>query len=347
MEETTVVAVGMDVNGTTKMKVDTSEYEKFVSPWQNQHGEEFLASLKTFNTESMDTDGGEVEDKVHVKGGKLRRSFNASDLTQENGDVMTKLKVSNSMATIGHSSMVSGLNTSKLLPVSIDNDGERPLRTFRTMDDSRRLFDSTKDLPAMNEPSSCAIITDTALSGWKFICDSCNSQVFQSHYQDQPVLVKSFDVYRSLEEEETLIDFEFEVATLAKAKHHHIARALARSATINDAYRGVDNPSIVPFSTNSSTPPPLHTLFIVMEHVVTTGTLADALESGLLDSSDKYSFSRLLLFAKDLATAISYMHHDLNRKGMSKLPFTRFHTKLYHTHHHQYHCYHLSYISHT
>ena len=157
----------------------------------------------------MDTE--DDEDKVNVKGGMLRRSFQVCDLTEQQQGGATKLKGSNSMALIqqNSSSTVSNPNNTKLSHGSVVvGDSERPLRSFKTMDDSRRLFDSSKDIPSLNEAPACAIITDAALSGWKFVCDSCNSQVFQSYYQDQPVLVKSFDVYRSLEEEETLIDFE-------------------------------------------------------------------------------------------------------------------------------------------
>ena len=297
----------------TKAKVDTTEFDKFLSPWKNQNEEFFKTKIKTFNSVPEGGDG-----KNNVKGGQLRRSDQFCDLTEQGSDPMKSLKGSSSVALIRQSSETTstvGLNNSKLLHNSVADNSVQPPKSVEKMDDSRRLFDSTKDIPSLIEPNTCAIITDAELSGWKFICDSCNSQVFQSFYQGQPVLVKSFDVYRSLEEEETLIDFEFEVETLAKAKHHHIAKALARSATINDTFNQVVTPSIVPFASNQPITAPLHTLFIVMEHVVTTGTLASALESGLLDNSAKYSFSRLLLFAKDLATAVSYMHHDLNRKG--------------------------------
>ena len=141
----------------------------------------------------------------------------------------------------------------------------------------------------------CVFITDEQLSGnWTFVTDGCTSQVFQCIYGGTMVLVKSFDVYTSLENKGALQEFEFECQTLASGKHPNIARALARSQP---------GTSTIGFGTKSQ--------YIVMEHCLSMGTLASLLEEGNLN----YPFVRLLSLAKDLASALSYMHHELNQDG--------------------------------
>ena len=140
----------------------------------------------------------------------------------------------------------------------------------------------------------CLVITDAELTGWTFVTDGCTSQVFQCIYGGKIVLVKSFDVYTSLENKGALQDFEFECQMLASGKHPNIARALARSQP---------GTSTIGFGTK--------THYVVMEHCLMTGTLASLLEEGELN----YPFARLLSFAKDLASALCYMHTELNQDG--------------------------------
>ena len=140
----------------------------------------------------------------------------------------------------------------------------------------------------------CLVVTDAELTGWTFVTDGCTSQVFQCMYGGTMVLVKSFDVYTSLENKGALQEFEFECQTLASGKHPNIARALARSQP---------GTLTIGFGTK--------TQYIVMEHCLSMGTLASLLEEGTLN----YPFVRLLSLAKDLASALSYMHHELNQDG--------------------------------
>ena len=133
----------------------------------------------------------------------------------------------------------------------------------------------------------CLFVTDEELTGWAFVTESCTSQIFQCMYRGKIVLVKSFDVHTSFEDKEALRDFEFECQMLSSSKHPNIAHALARSQK----------------GTKSQ--------FIVMEHCLSMGTLATAFDEGTLN----YSFLRLLSFAKDLASALCYMHTELNSNG--------------------------------